>query len=111
MMKRRKDANQGGHLRDFKLCICLNGVESARKSLHPHLAFANYSWSVALDYRSRPFMSTAWHLQMEYIGFRFLYLFSTVYIQLDRNEGLFPSLPLPKEFGDVDLIGVSRNWG
>ena len=25
-MKRRKDVNQGGHLRDFKLCICLNGV-------------------------------------------------------------------------------------
>ena len=25
-MKRRKDVNQEGHLRDFKLCICLNGV-------------------------------------------------------------------------------------
>ena len=25
-MKRRKDVNQGGHLRDFKLCICLNGA-------------------------------------------------------------------------------------
>ena len=25
-MKRRKDVNQGGHLRDLKLGICLNGV-------------------------------------------------------------------------------------
>ena len=45
-MKRIKYVNQGGHLRYSKLCICLNGSESAWRSLHPLLAFANYSWSV-----------------------------------------------------------------
>ena len=34
-MKRRKDVNQGGHLRDFKLRICLNGIEVSSEITSP----------------------------------------------------------------------------
>ena len=72
----KKDVNQEGHLRDFKLWI---GSESVRRSFHPLLALANHSWSVG-GYRSWPFTSTAWHLQMDYMGFSSLCLLSNVCI-------------------------------
>ena len=34
-MKRRKDVNQGGHLRGFKLCICLNRIGVSSKITSP----------------------------------------------------------------------------
>ena len=43
MMKIRKDANHGGHLRDVKLCICLNGVGVGSEITSPALAFAFHS--------------------------------------------------------------------
>ena len=48
-------------------------------------------------------MSTAWHLQMDCMGFN-PYVSSPLYAELDVGEGLFTSLPLSEEFGNVDKV-------
>ena len=69
-MKRRKHVNQGGHLRDFKLRICLNGVGVSLGITSPASCLCKLQLVCRRLQELTPYTSSAWHLQMDYMGFR-----------------------------------------
>ena len=91
-MKRRKDVNQGGHLRDFKLCICLNGVKVSLEVTSPASCLCR------LQLVCRRLNGTCGCI----VWGSGPYVSSPLYAKLYMDKGLFTSLLLSEDFGNVD---------
>ena len=105
-MKRRKDVNQGVHLRDFKLCICLNGVGVSSEIIAPASCFCK----LQLVCRRLQELTPNVHCMAPADG---LYGVQVLVSPLHCMHSLIwvkaflPTyLPLSEEFGNVVKIGV-----